>query len=98
MARKPTVPEEVTKEQSEVISKALETEQAAIGRAIGDASLAWANLESALSNIFFILAFEQKDVEIAGVIFYTPSNFETRLAIVDNLMAYHFTVNQEAQS
>ena len=29
--------------------------------------------------------------EITGVVFFTPGNTETRIAFVDNLIAYHFS-------
>lgn len=88
MADKP----ELTQQQQEAFWKALHAEEAAIRRAIGDASVAWSGLESALSHIFITLGFERQTTEVAGVIFYTPTNFETRLALVDNLMTYHFVV------
>jgi hypothetical protein len=95
MPRKSNAPKQAEKE---AIWNALQTEDAAIRRAIGDASVAWAGLESGLSHIFITLAFEQKDIEIAGVIFNTPTNFETRLSLVDNLMSYHFTVKALPQT
>jgi len=99
MPRNPKAPEkELTQQQKEAIWKALHEEEASIRRAVGNASVAWAGLESVLSHIFLTLAFEQKDVEIAGVIFYTPSNFESRISMVDNLMSYHFTVNAIPQT
>jgi hypothetical protein len=58
---------------------------------VGSVTRAWAQLESTLFQIFQLLA--RLDVswaqQIAGVIFYTPSNTETRISLVDNLISYH---------
>jgi hypothetical protein len=85
-------PNEIPLEHRKAIFKALEEEQTAIRDSIGDASIAWSALESTLSATFHTLAFGERNVETAGVIFYTPGNFEGRLALVDNLMTYHFEV------
>lgn len=100
MSRSRKLPDtELTQAEKEAIWKVLHAEEEAIRRAVGDASVAWAGLESALCWIFITLGFfEQRDAHLPGVIFYSPSNFETRLSLIDDLMSYHFVVNALPQT
>jgi hypothetical protein len=66
-------------------------EQAAIISGIGKVTTAWATLEMNLFCLFSVLTGLSEDQawdECAGVIFYTPTNTETRIALVDNLVDY----------
>jgi hypothetical protein len=61
----------------------------------------WATLEMSLFQLFSVLAGMSRDKvwdECAGVIFYTPSNTETRIALVDNLVTYRCELKRVAQN
>jgi hypothetical protein len=62
---------------------------------IGLVTRVWATLESSIFKLFMTLAgFPPTDFEIAGVIFYTPSNTETRISLVDKLVTYRCELNR----
>jgi hypothetical protein len=75
----------------DVAMKRLAAENNAIISSIGEVTRVWATLEMGLFQLFSVLTGLSGDKawdECAGVIFYTPSNTETRVALVDNLVAY----------
>jgi hypothetical protein len=75
----------------DAMMKRLAAENKAIISSIGEVTRVWASLEMGLFQLFSVVAGMSGDQawdECAGVIFYTPSNTETRVALVDNLVAY----------
>jgi hypothetical protein len=69
-------------------------EHASIINNIGLVTRAWGTLEMTLCDAFRHLgAFPETERWAAGVIFYTPSNTETRVSLVDKLIAYRFQPN-----
>jgi len=68
-------------------------EHKAIVDSVGQVTISWANLESDLFELFQLLCGQQESRYIPGVIFYTPSNVETRISLVDNLITYHCEFN-----
>ena len=65
-------------------------EQEEIINAVGSVTHAWSNLESVMLHVFGLLTHENSLSEAASVVFYTPSNFETRISFLRNLFAYFF--------
>jgi|GEM_PF-5656133 len=56
---------------------------------VGLVTTAWAHLEETLFKSFQLLSnIPHGDWQAAGVIFYTPNSFESRLQLVDKLVAY----------
>jgi hypothetical protein len=67
----------------------------AIINGIGLVTRAWATVEDGLFGLFRTLGgFSEADRYVAGVIFYTPSNTETRVSFVDKLVSYRFELNK----
>jgi hypothetical protein len=60
---------------------------------VGLVTRVWATLETSLFSAVLPACKDGNAIpwgpEIAGVIFYTPSNTETRVSLVDNLISYH---------
>lgn len=67
-------------------------EHDALIRGVGLVTRVWGVLENNLFQSFTVLgAFDSStQQDAAGVIFYTPSNMETRISFVDKLVAYRF--------
>jgi hypothetical protein len=64
----------------------------AIISGIGLVTRVWATLESSLYQLFMVLgrfAGPSPGPDIAGVIFFTPNNTETRIELVNKLVTYH---------
>jgi hypothetical protein len=78
--------------ERDIRMNATAAERAAIITGIGEVTSVWATLEDNLFSLFLVLtglSGDQAWDERAGIIFYTPSNTETRIALVDNLVSYH---------
>jgi hypothetical protein len=89
MEREMTEPEEPKRKE---MLRRLQLQHDEIISGVGLVTRAWATLESGLFELFRLLArlsTPSPGPEIAGVIFYTPTNTETRISLVDNLIAYH---------
>jgi hypothetical protein len=75
-------------EQKEMLRR-LQIQHDEIISGVGLVTRVWAQLESALCDLFRVLGnIPEKDRDLAGVIFYTPSNTETRISFVANLVTY----------
>jgi hypothetical protein len=74
------------------LRKRIQREHDEIISGVGLVTRVWATLEMSLFELFRLLArlaIPSPGPEIAGVIFYTPSNTETRISLVNNLITYH---------
>jgi hypothetical protein len=70
----------------------MEREHEQLISGVGLVTGVWATLEMSLFELFRLLArfaTPPPGPDIAGVIFYTPTNTETRVSLVNNLIAYH---------
>jgi hypothetical protein len=79
----------------------LGAEQQEIINSIGLVTRVWATLEMSLFQLFSVLAGMSEGKawdECAGVIFYTPSNTETRISLVNNLVEYRCELKRVAQN
>ena len=56
---------------------------------IGTVTTYWGMLEGNLCDLFTALN-NQGNEEVSGVVFYAPSNTETRLGFIERLIIYHF--------
>lgn len=65
-------------------------ENNAIINNVGLVTRVWATLETSLFELFRILPRGSQDINALGVIFFTPTNMETRISFVDNLIFYRF--------
>jgi len=82
-------PEEINRLQEEI-----KNETIALTSAIGKVTAAWGSLEDSLHEMFAELS-GLAGIATSGVIFYAPPNTETRIRIVDSLVAYHFDFNRK---
>jgi hypothetical protein len=76
------------------MARRLHVEHDAIISSVGLVTRVWATLESSLFEMFHLLSrIPDQEREAAGVIFYTPSNTETRVSLVDNLVSYRCEIH-----
>lgn len=86
--RRPT-PDEIKQ-----LRKKIEEEKIAIERAIGKVTTAWGSMEDSLCSLFLSLSGLEASL-VGGVIFYAPTNLETRIRLVDSLVAFRFKFQQK---
>lgn len=93
----PDHPDYLTPAEYERLHQQMTAELKAIVSAIGYVTAAWGRLEECLFDLFSILS-EMGKTQVAGVVFYTPSNMETRLSLVDKLITYQFEMRSKVHS
>lgn len=82
------------------LRKRMQREHDEIISGVGQVTRVWAALEESLLELFRILAHlttSQSHLDIGGVIFYTPTNTETRVSLVNNLITYHCKLERIAE-
>jgi hypothetical protein len=71
------------------IVRQLEADHQGIISGVGLVTRVWGTAEQTLCELFHVLSqLGERGLETAGVIFYAPSNTETRVALVNNLVEY----------